>query len=133
MASGTADLQRDLGGAIMQSILGALLTIGYATAFAADIDSAEASSQQQISDQVQSELQKSFSSAEAVAAQYPQYASQITQAAKTSFIQGQDWAFLAGSLAIALGFLLVFFKFPKSDRESELLEQYHREDTSASC
>ena len=31
MASGTADLQRDLGGAIMQSILGALLTAGYAT------------------------------------------------------------------------------------------------------
>ncbi len=33
MASGTADLQRDLGGAIMQSIFGALLTAGYATAF----------------------------------------------------------------------------------------------------
>src|SRR5690349_12353566 len=32
MASGTADLQRDLGGAIMQSILGALLTAGYASA-----------------------------------------------------------------------------------------------------
>ena len=32
MASGTADLQRDLGGAIMQSIFGALLTAGYATA-----------------------------------------------------------------------------------------------------
>ena len=32
MASGTADLQRDLGGAIMQSILGALLTAGYAAA-----------------------------------------------------------------------------------------------------
>ena len=31
MASGTADLQRDLGGAIMQSILGAVLTAGYAT------------------------------------------------------------------------------------------------------
>ena len=32
MASGTADLQRDLGGAIMQSLLGALLTAGYAAA-----------------------------------------------------------------------------------------------------
>src|SRR4029077_16059320 len=32
MASATADLQRDLGGAIMQSILGALLTAGYAAA-----------------------------------------------------------------------------------------------------
>ena len=30
MASGTADLQRDLGGAIMQPTLGALLTAGYA-------------------------------------------------------------------------------------------------------
>ena len=29
MASGTADLQRDLGGAIMQSIFGALLAAGY--------------------------------------------------------------------------------------------------------
>ncbi len=34
MASGTADLQRDLGGAIMQSLFGALLTAGYASAFA---------------------------------------------------------------------------------------------------
>ena len=33
MASATADLQRDLGGAIMQSMLGALLTAGYAAAF----------------------------------------------------------------------------------------------------
>ena len=32
MASGTADLQRDLGGALMQSILGALLTAGYPSA-----------------------------------------------------------------------------------------------------
>src|SRR4051794_25327075 len=37
MASGTADLQRDLGGAIMQSIFGALLTAGYAAAPAAAI------------------------------------------------------------------------------------------------
>jgi hypothetical protein len=133
MASGTADLQRDLGGAIMQSILGALLTIGYASAFAADITAAEASSQQQISDQVQSELEKSFASAESVAAQYPQYASQITSAAKTSFIQGQDWAYAAGSIAIVLGFLLVYFKFPKNDQETELLEQYQQEDTPVAC
>ena len=32
MASGTADLQRDLGGALMTSIFGALLTAGYAAA-----------------------------------------------------------------------------------------------------
>src|SRR3954469_3506248 len=40
MASGTADLQRDLGGAIMQSIFGALLTAGYAAAAGAAIAAA---------------------------------------------------------------------------------------------
>src|SRR6478752_794184 len=59
MASGTADLQRDLGGAIMQSIFGALLTAGYAAAAA----SAITASGKNVPDDVQSELTKSFSSA----------------------------------------------------------------------
>jgi EmrB/QacA subfamily drug resistance transporter len=129
MASGTADLQRDLGGAIMQSILGALLTAGYATAFSKLIAGAPNGSQ--ISDQVQNELTKSFSSAANTAEQYPQYASQIMQAAQTSFVDGQDWAYLAGVVAILLGAALVFFLFPKHDDEVELLERYARDDAGA--
>src|SRR3954470_18649122 len=53
MASGTADLQRDLGGAIMQSIFGALLTAGYASAAAAAI--AAAPNGAQISTSVQNQ------------------------------------------------------------------------------
>ena len=86
MASGTADLQRDLGGAVMQSIFGALLTAGYATAFAATISQ----SGQHVSDNVQNELTKSFDGAQAVAAQYPQYAGQIEAAAKAAFLQGDQ-------------------------------------------
>jgi hypothetical protein len=127
MASGTADLQRDLGGAIMQSILGALLTAGYAAAAAAAI----AGSPKQISDSVQAQLTKSFASAEAVAQQYPKYADQITAAAKTSFLQGDDWAYVAGIVAIVLGAALVFFRFPRRDEERELLASYHRQDTAA--
>ena len=56
MASGTADLQRDLGGAIMQSILGALLTAGYASAVAASI--ADAPNSDEITDSVQTQLQR---------------------------------------------------------------------------
>ena len=41
MASGTADLQRDLGGAILQSIFGALLTAGYAAVGAENAPSPE--------------------------------------------------------------------------------------------
>src|SRR5947209_16677696 len=68
MASGTADLQRDLGGAIMQSVFGALLTAGYATAVAAAITAAPDG--QQVTTSVQNELTKSFFSAADVAQQY---------------------------------------------------------------
>ena len=51
MASGTADLQRDLGGAIMQSIFGALLTAGYAAAAGAAV----AASGKNVNNQVQTE------------------------------------------------------------------------------
>jgi MFS transporter, DHA2 family, multidrug resistance protein len=123
MASGTADLQRDLGGAIMQSIFGALLTAGYASAASAMI----ASSGKQISDSVANQLTKSFAGAEAVAKQYPQYSSQITAAAKTSFLQGDQWAYLAGIIAVLVGATIVFFCFPKAERERELLAEYQGE------
>jgi hypothetical protein len=131
MASGTADLQRDLGGAVMQSILGALLTAGYATAFAKAIaGSPNASS---VSTSVQNQLTKSFSSAAATAQQYPQYSKQIIAAAQQSFIDGSDWAYAAGIIAILLGAVLVFFMFPKRNREIELLNQYHAEDEGAAA
>jgi EmrB/QacA subfamily drug resistance transporter len=126
MASGTADLQRDLGGAIMQSILGALLTAGYASA----VGSAVAASPQadRISDTTQSELTKSFASASETAASYPQYTDQIVAAAKTSFLQGDDWAYTAGIVAILIGAAVVYKLFPKRDRENELLGEYHAQD-----
>jgi hypothetical protein len=131
MASGTADLQRDLGGAIMQSILGALLTAGYAAAATAAIGASPES--QQITNSVQSQLTKSFAGAEAVAQQYPKYADQITAAAKASFLQGDQWAYFAGIVAVVLGAALVSSLFPRRDRERELLAEYHAADTAGSA
>ena len=128
MASGTADLQRDLGGAIMQSIMGALLTAGYATAFSKTIASAPNSSQ--VSQNVQSELTKSFDGATAVAKQYPQYASQITAAAKESFIHGQHWAYASGLIAVVAGAVVVGVFFPDLEGEKELLASYRRADSA---
>ena len=82
----------------------------------------------QVFPQVQSELTKSFAGAEAVAEQYPKYADQITAAARESFLQGDDWAYTAGLVAILLGAVLVFFCFPRKAREAELLARYHAED-----
>jgi len=127
MASGTADLQRDLGGAIMQSIFGALLAAGYAAAFTTTI--ASSPDADQISASMQNELTKSFSSAADAAQQYPQYAAQITAAAKTSFLAGDQWAYTAGIIAILAGAALVYFLFPRKQSEQDLLSRYHAEDT----
>jgi MFS family permease len=127
MASGTADLQRDLGGAIMQSILGALLAGGYAAAMSAQIGAAP----QQITESVQAQLTKSFASAAAVGAQYPQYASQITAAAKAAFLDGDQWAYIAGIVAILLGAVLVRLFFPNKSDEERLLAQYHATDSAS--
>jgi DHA2 family multidrug resistance protein-like MFS transporter len=127
MASGTADLQRDLGGAIMQSILGALLTAGYAAAIGAAI--ASSPDKEDVTDGVAAQLTKSFAGAEEIAEQNPQYASQITAAAKESFLDGADWAYTAGIVAIVLGAALVFLRFPRREDEQRLLAQYHAEDT----
>jgi MFS family permease len=127
MASGTADLQRDLGGAMMQSIFGALLTAGYASAATAAIGGSAQSSQ--VTASVQSELTKSFDGATAIAQQYPQYSQAIISAAQSSFVQGQDWAYLAGIVAVLLGAALVFFLFPKHAEERRMLSDFRAQDT----
>ena len=128
MASGTADLQRDLGGAIMQSIFGALLTAGYAAAAGAAV----AASGKNVNNQVQTELTKSFSSAADTASRYPtSVQDQIIASAKTAFLQGDQWAYLAGIIAVLLGATLVFFMFPKRADEKRLLAKYHAEDNAA--
>src|ERR1051325_10936605 len=108
----------------MQSILGALLTAGYAAAATAAIGASGKS----ISDSVQNQLTKSFAGAEDVAQQHPQYASGITSAAKTAFLQGDQWAYTAGIVAILLGAAIVFCGFPRHEEEERLLAAYHAED-----
>ena len=127
MASGTADLQRDLGGAIMQSIFGALLTAGYASAAGALISS----SGKNITDSTQAELTKSFSSAADTASRYPApVQNQIIAGARTAFLHGDKWAYAAGIVAVVLGAALVFFLFPRREEERRLLERFHAEDTA---
>ena len=60
-----------------------------------------------------------------------QYASEITAGAEASFLDGADWAYTAGIVAVLLGAVVVFFLFPKRDEEEQLLARYHAEDTAA--
>jgi len=126
MASGTADLQRDLGGALMTSIFGALLTAGYA----ASMGTAIAASGQDVAATTQSQLQLSYASAADLAANNPQYSTQILTAAKQSFLDGDQLAYAAGLGAVVLGMGLTFLVFPKKDEEMRLRGEYHEEDAA---
>jgi len=129
MASATADLQRDLGGAIMQSILGAVLTAGYASSVSSQI--ASSANADKVTDSVQSELTKSFSSAADIAGQYPQYKDQIIAGAREAFLQGDHWAYIAGIVAVLLGAAVVARFFPRFDEEKRLLDEYASGDGPA--
>ncbi|MFN8152612.1 MAG: hypothetical protein U0R24_16010, partial [Solirubrobacterales bacterium] len=125
MASATADLQRDLGGAIMQSLLGAVLTAGYAASISSQI--AGAPNADKITNATESELQKSFASAADMASQYPQYKDQIIAGAREAFLKGDDWAYMAGIIAVLIGAIVIWRFFPRVDREKELLAEYAAE------
>jgi DHA2 family multidrug resistance protein-like MFS transporter len=129
MASGTADLQRDLGGAIFNSLFGALLAVGYATAMSAAIAAAPEGAEAPPA--AISGLTMSYAGAMSVAAEYPQYAMQITAAAKSSFLAGDQYAYIAGIIAVLIGAALVFFVFPKQAKEREDLTAYHEQDMAA--
>ena len=127
MASGTADLQRDLGGAIMQSIFGALLTAGYAAAVT-DAIAGVARTRRRSPTASRTSSRSRSRAPPTRAQQYPQYSKQIIAGAKQSFLDGQDWAYTAGIIAMLLGAALVFFFFPKQHHEDELLASYRAED-----
>jgi predicted MFS family arabinose efflux permease len=129
MASGTADLQRDLGGALMTSIFGALLTAGYASA----MSDAIGASGENVTESTQNQLQMSFASASNIAKSNPQYSDQIIAAARSSFLDGDRLAYTAGFVSVILGASLVFFFFPHRTDEERLHEQYQTEETSASA
>ncbi|MBX3059804.1 MAG: MFS transporter [Anaerolineae bacterium] len=131
MASGTADLQRDLGGALFQSLLGAVLVAGYAASMAAAL--AAYPDPTQIPSDVTNSLEMSYAGAQAMAAQYPEYADQITAAAKTAFLAGDQYAYIAGIVAVLIGAALVFFFFPRREAEKQLLADYHAQDMAATA
>jgi MFS family permease len=124
MASGTADLQRDLGGALMTSIFGALLTAGYASAMSAAI----AQSGSHVAHDTQASLELSYASAANLAAQHPQYSTQILDAATSSFLKGDQWAYVAALGAILIGMALVYRFFPKHEAEVALRASYASAD-----
>ena len=50
-----------------------------------------------------------------------------------SFLDGGDWAYIGAMVAIVAGMALVFFVYPRKEREEELRASYHARDEAAAA
>ena len=111
----------------MQSILGALLTAGYAAALATAIAAAPNVARRSPT-ATQDQLQQSFAGAESVASSSRSTRARSSPPRSRRSSTVPNWAYIAGIVAVLVGATLVFFMFPKQDEEEALLRQYHDTD-----
>jgi len=87
-----------------------------------------ADSGQDVTATTQSELQISYASAANLAEEYPEYGDQIMSAAESSFLEGDQLAYVAGLVAVIIGAAVVLIFFPRKDEEEAMRLAFHAED-----
>ena len=128
MGSATNDLQRDLGGAIMQAIMGSLLVVRYAGTLGAAFASAPADQQQALTDQAVSQMLSSFAGAEDVAQSLPSAdQAALIGAAQEAFTQGSNVAFAFALAAVIVGAVIVWFGYPGKAAQQRAEAEYAKE------
>lgn len=131
MGSATTDLQRDLGGAVMQSVLGALLSLRYAAYFTAAFANVPAEKAEKYGQEAATAIKSSFGGASEVAKSMPQAdAAKLMQAAEEAFTKGSHLAIGVALIVAAIGLVLVLTAFPDKRREDEAEAAYAREDAA---
>ena len=122
MGSAFLDLTRDLGGAVMQAIMGALLAAAYALQIRTDLSNLPADEAAKVSDQTAQQLTSSFEGAASVASQYGAPTStKIIDAASIAFTDGKSAAIGIALVMTLVGLGLVLFLYPGTAKE----EQYY--------
>lgn len=128
MGSAMTDLQRDLGAAVMQSVLAAFLTVQYARSIDQQLGALPAAERSRVTSSTASLLRSSFGDAQYVAERAPAYATEIVTAARDAFVRGSDTAILVACAMVIVGFLLAWFLFPRRATEVALEAEYAAED-----
>ena len=127
MGSAMTDLQRDLGAAIMQSILAIFLTRQYTASIDSQLADLPTSERSTITSQTEGILRNSFGGAEALAQQFPQHSEAIIQGARDAFIHGSAATVIAALITVAIGLLVALIGFPRKQQELELEAEYAKE------
>ena len=136
MGSAFLDLTRDLGGAILQAVMGGILAAAYATRIGADLAGLPPAEAVQISTQAAQQMTASFEGATEVAQSYPAGArQQIVAASSAAFTDGKSLAIAVALLLTLIGLVLVLVRYPRRDKEEEYYAsvQSASQATSSGC
>ena len=121
MSSGSADLTKDLGGAVFQALLGTLLAIAYSDYFAKAFASLPPEQSQALGQRAAQEIASSYEGAEAVAATLPGADSaQLIAAAQQAFTEGKAAAIGLAIVSVVIGIVLVWWRFPRAAEERQI-------------
>ena len=126
MASGTADLQRDLGGAIMQSIFGALLTAGYAAAVGGRDRRLRQGQSRQRPEPADEVVRRRRGGRRSSTRSTPIRSPRRRRRRSSTATSGRTRPASSRSCSARR---LVFLRFPKHEEEEQLLASYHAQDT----
>lgn len=128
MSSASADLTKDLGGAVFQAILGSLLAIAYASAMGRAISGGSLSLTAGQTDQAEA----SFEDAESVVSSLSgTSASNLLASAQDAFTQGKDLSIAVALGCVLIGLALVLWKYPAQAREQEMFHDVSEDAPTA--
>ena len=124
MGSAFLDLTRDLGGAVIQAFMGAVLAGAYAARVSKELASLPADQASKVSDTVADQLTSSFESAASVAGQYSgSTAQEILAGASAAFTEGKSAAMAIALVFTLIGLALVFLRYPGHKEEEAYFEK----------
>ena len=133
MSSASADLTKDLGGAVFQALLGTLLAIAYSDYFARAFASLPADEATKLGNRAAQEIAGSYEGAETVAQTLPGADSaQLIAAAQQAFSDGKALAIGVALVSVVIGLFLVWWKYPDATEERRLFAGIRAEDEAES-
>lgn len=125
MGSSFTDLTRDLGGALIQALMAAALTIAYSSSMMSSFAGLPTEEASRTSDEAARGIASSFQKAEQVASSYPEAsASGLLSDASSAFSTGKTYAFVIAIVLIVIALVVVLLKYPSREREAEVFAKY---------
>jgi DHA2 family multidrug resistance protein-like MFS transporter len=132
MGSASADLMKDLGGAVFQALLGSVLAVVYGRYLGRAYAQLPEAQAQALGEENAEKIRLSIESAEDVARSFPQPTSgRIVDAAQQAFTEGKSVAIALALFTVVVASALVLWKFPRRDAEIAAYAAIDEQDAAA--